>query len=96
MTERISPQDDQPAPLPTAAEIRTLKNFRYVVGAVNDDALRVWEEIWEQFRDGATPTGTLAPQSQGFTPACGWPEFLEKLWLMKHYLDYIHRFCREP
>jgi hypothetical protein len=31
---------------------------------------------------------------EGFKPACGWPEFLEKLWLLKHYLDYIHRFCR--
>jgi hypothetical protein len=39
--------------------------------------------------------GAVTPaMAEGFKPACGWPEFLEKLWLLKHYLDYIHRFCK--
>jgi hypothetical protein len=73
---------------------RALKNFRYVVGAVDDDALKVWSDLWEQFRNGVTPAGMVLPEmQQGFKPACGWSEFLEKFWLMKHYLDYIHRLC---
>jgi hypothetical protein len=24
-------------------------------------------------------------------PECGWPEFLEKMWLLRHYLDYAKR-----
>lgn len=71
-----------------------LKNFRYVVASVNDDAQKVWEELWNELREGVTPGGIVLPtMSEGFTPSCGWPEFLEKMWLLKHYLDYIHRFC---
>ncbi len=75
---------------------RELRNFRYVVGAVNDDALKVWADIWDQFKSGVTPAGVVLPQIQeGFKPSCGWGEFLEKVWLLKHYLDYVQRFCRE-
>lgn len=71
-----------------------LKNFRYVVNSVNDDALKVWTELWNELREGVTPGGVVLPaMSKGFTPSCGWPEFLEKTWLLKHYLDYIRRFC---
>ncbi len=71
-----------------------LKNFRYVVSSVNDDALKVWTELWNELSEGVTPGGFVTPaMSKGFVPSCGWPEFLEKAWLLKHYLDYIHRFC---
>lgn len=93
------PQDDRLHGMSqaTGAENRALKNVRYVIGSVNEDALKVWAELWEQLHDGVTPDGMVLPQmQQGFTPACGWPEFLEKFWLLKHYLDYVHRFCREP
>lgn len=92
------PQDDRLQGLTqaTGAENRALKNFRYVVGSVNEDALRVWAELWEQLNNGVTPNGMVLPEMEkGFTPACGWPEFLEKFWLLKHYLDYVHRFCKE-
>ena len=73
---------------------RALKNFRYVVATVNDDALRVWSDLWGEFQEVVTPGGMVLPKAkEGFTPSCGWPEFLEKLWLLKHYLDCIHRFC---
>jgi len=71
-----------------------LKNFRYIVASVNDDALRVWADLWNELREGVTPGGVVLPEmSKGFTPSCGWAEFLEKWWALKHYLDYIHRFC---
>ena len=71
-----------------------LKNFRYIVAAVNDDASKVWAELWSELRQGVTPGGMVLPtMSEGFTPSCGWAEFLEKFALLKHYLDYIHRFC---
>ncbi len=92
------PQEDRLQGLSQSSggDNRALKNFRYVVGAVNNDALRVWAELWEQLQGGVTPDGMVLPEMQkGFAPACGWPEFLEKVWLLKHYLDYIHHFCRE-
>ncbi len=71
-----------------------MKNFRYVVASVNGDAQKVWAEMWNELRGGVTSSGMVLPEmSQGFTPPCGWSEFLEKMWLLKHYLDYIQRFC---
>jgi len=76
---------------------RVLKDFRYVVGSVNDSALNVWAELWKELQGSVTPGGLVAPEmEEGFKPSCGWPEFLEKFWLLKHYLDYTRRFCREP
>jgi len=71
-----------------------LKNFRYVVANVNGEAQKVWADLWDELRKGVTPGGIVLPEmSKGFTPSCGWPEFLERMHLLKHYLDYIHRFC---
>ena len=76
---------------------RALKNFRYIVASVDEDALKAWADLWVQLKDGVTPAGMVLPEmQQGFKPACGWGEFLEKFWLLKHYLDYIHRFCTAP
>lgn len=75
---------------------RVLKNFRYVAASVNRDALRTWAELWKELEQGVAPSGMLLPEAKsGFTPSCGWPEFLEKFWLLKHYLDYTHRLCQE-
>ena len=74
---------------------RALKNFRYILATVNDDALRAWSDLWDQFKSGVTPAGAILPEmEQGFKPACGWTEFLETFWLLKHYLDYTHHFCQ--
>jgi len=89
---RISKALDTVSPAPD----RALRNFRYVVSSVNESALAAWADLWNELQGGVTPNGTVTPgMAQGFKPACGWPEFLEKLWLLKHYLDYIHRFCKE-
>jgi len=75
---------------------RALKDFRYVVASVNDNALKVWAELWKELEAGVTDAGLVSPEMRkGFTPSCGWPEFLEKVWLLKHYLDYTNHFCRE-
>jgi hypothetical protein len=75
---------------------RVLKMVRYVVASVNDDALQAWSDLWEQLRPGVTESGAVLPELQrGFTPAAGWPQFLEKFWLLKHYLDYVERFCKQ-
>jgi hypothetical protein len=74
---------------------RALKNFRYVVASVNESALAVWADLWRELQEGVTPGGMVTPQrDEGFKPSCGWAEFLEKFWLLKHYLDYIHRYCQ--
>ncbi len=74
---------------------RALRDFRYLVGSINDEAERVWGELWEQLKGGVTPAGVVLPEMrEGFKPECGWAEFLEKFWLLKHYLDSVQRFCK--
>lgn len=73
---------------------RALKNFRYVLGSVNEEALKTWADLWMQLQPATGDAGLGESPKEGLRPACGWPEFLEKLWLLKHYLDYTHRLCR--
>jgi hypothetical protein len=78
-----------------ASAQRKLKSFRYVVGSVNQNALKVWTELWQELQQGVAPNGVVLPAAErAFKPSCGWPEFLEKLWLLKHYLDYVHNFVK--
>ena len=66
-----------------------------VAASVVKDANVVWAEMWAQFKPHITPGGVISDHiAKGFTPQCGWPEFLEKYWLLKHYLDSIDRICR--
>jgi hypothetical protein len=69
------------------------KHFRNVIGAVLEDAQDTWGELWDEFQGEATDgVMVLAKVEEGFKPQCGWPEFLEKMWLLKHYLDHAKRF----
>jgi hypothetical protein len=71
-----------------------LEHLLKVAGSVTKDAQDTWTQIWEEFRKITTPGGMILPEAKdGFVPSRGWPEFLEKLWLLKHYLDYVQRVC---
>ena len=71
-----------------------MEHLLKVAGSVSQDANQVWAEIWTEFRRLVTGNGTVVPEAkQGFVPECGWPDFLEKFWLLKHYLDSIQRIC---
>ncbi len=71
-----------------------LRHFRNISSSVLQDAQDTWGEIWDQFQGSVTHGVMVTPEAeQGFIPECGWPEFLEKMWALKHYLDYAKRFC---
>jgi hypothetical protein len=71
-----------------------LEHLLKVSSSVAQDANQVWAEIWAELRRITTGNGMISPEAKdGFVPACGWPEFLEKFWLLKHYLDSIQRIC---
>jgi len=71
-----------------------LDHLLKVAGSVSQDANQVWAEMWGEFRRIVTANGMVIPEAAAhFAPACGWPEFLEKFWLLKHYLDSIQRIC---
>ena len=86
-----------PADLPTVLPFTPLVELDHllkVAGSVSQDANQIWAEMWGEFRRIVTGSGMIVPEAAGnFVPACGWPEFLEKFWLLKHYLDSIQRIC---
>jgi hypothetical protein len=69
-----------------------LEIFRGVAKSVLADALEVMREI----KKATWPEGDtrlLGPDNTRDLPRGGWAEFLEKIHLLEHYLDYAKRFC---
>ena len=70
-----------------------LRHFRNVSSSILQDALDTWGDIWDELQGSVTHGFMVTPEAEkGFQPECGWPEFLEKMWLLKHYLDYAKRY----
>ncbi len=85
--------DEQTTVLPFTP-LYQLEHLLKVSESVAQDANKVWAEMWSELKQITTGGGMIGPEArQGFVPACGWPEFLEKFWLLKHYLDSIQRIC---
>jgi hypothetical protein len=82
----------EPHKIPSPEE--DLKLFQGVIDSLLRDAQDTWAEIWHELM-GTVTNGTiiLAEARYGAKPKCGWAEFLEKLWLLKHYLDYTRKFA---
>ena len=79
---------------PFTTPLGQLEHLLKVAGGVTQDANKAWAGIWGELKRCSTPGGMILPEAQdGFVPACGWPEFLEKFWELKHYLDSIQRIC---
>lgn len=69
------------------------RHFRNVIGSLLQDAQDTWGELWKEFQgDLVEGYGILSSDKKGFTPPGGWPEFLEKMWILKHHLDHAKRF----
>ena len=72
-----------------------IRHFRGVAGGVLIDAEKVWEEICRACQDPRTCEeileGVGGPTERA--PSCGWPEFMEKLQLLGHYIHYTRRLC---
>jgi hypothetical protein len=78
------------------AVVSEAEHLLKVAASVTKDANDVWAEMWAEFKPHVTPGGVICQtMEKGFVPACGWAEFMEKYWLLKHYLDSIDRICRQ-
>jgi hypothetical protein len=72
-----------------------LMHFRNVTNNVVQDALNVWSEIWGELEGDVACGPAVAPEDdKGFTPSCGWPAFLEKMWVLRQNLAFLSRFSR--
>ena len=83
--------------LPAAERLsreKELRHFSSVSSSLLRGALDRWAELWGELQGQITCGVMVLPEAQrGFKPRCGWPEFLEKMWALKHYLDYAKRYC---
>ncbi|HEX2970832.1 MAG TPA: hypothetical protein VHP11_00775 [Tepidisphaeraceae bacterium] len=81
--------------LATPTPLSQSEHLLKVAASVAQDASKVWAEMWSEFKPHVTHGGVIhADMQKGFVPSCGWSEYLEKFWLLKHYLDSIDRICK--
>jgi len=75
---------------------KELRHFKNITSSLMKDALNLWAELWEEFEDRVISGVAVLPEAErGFKPRCGWPEFLERMWLLKHYLDFVKSFSEQ-
>ncbi|MDD3581915.1 MAG: hypothetical protein PHW74_12950 [Desulfobacca sp.] len=88
---RVVRRDQPPEPRRILAPEERIKLLQTVTAGLLKDAQLTWAEIWQELM-GTVTNGTVVLPQAGKGPKCGWAEFLEKLWLLKHYLDYTKGF----
>lgn len=71
-----------------------LRNFKHVTNGLVQDAINVWDELWAEL-DGTDESGALVKLESGFEPSCGWTEYLQKMWTLRHYLNFAKRYSRQ-
>lgn len=88
---RIVRRDDEPETSKVLSPEERLRLRQKVTADLLKDAQGTWADIWNELM-GTVTNGTMILPEADQGPKCGWAEFLEKLWLLKHYLDYTKRF----
>lgn len=72
-----------------------LQDFKNVTNKLIQDALNVWADLWAELEDRVEPDDTDQVAKGTFEPSCGWNEYLEKMWVLKHYLDFTKRLSQQ-
>lgn len=88
---RIIRKDEQPETSKVLSSEERLRLRQKVAASLLKDAQGTWAEIWHELM-GTVTNGTMILPDAAQGPKCGWGEFMEKLWLLKHYLDYTKKF----
>jgi hypothetical protein len=85
--EQIDSQQSSDAP--------ELQDFKNVTNNLVQDALTVWADLWAELEGQVDPDGQTSNKDNPFEPTCGWNEYLEKMWVLKHYLDFVKRLSQQ-
>jgi hypothetical protein len=87
INEQIDAQQPSDAP--------ELQDFKNVTNNLVQDALTVWADLWAELEGQVDPNGKTSKKDNTFEPTCGWNEYLEKMWVLKHYLDFVKRLSQQ-
>jgi hypothetical protein len=73
-----------------------LRDFKNVIHNLMHDALTVWADAWAEL-DGRLPSGGKNPveSNERLEPSCGWSEYFEKMWVLRHYLDFTKKLSQQ-
>ena len=86
---------DSPTVLLEREPVNKTEHLFKVAASVNRDAAEVWGQLWDEIKPHVTASGAALPSlKKGFVPSCGWQEYIERMWLLKHYLDSVDRICQ--
>ncbi len=84
-----------------------LQDYKNVNNSLMQDALNVWADLWAELdssrRRPLEPDGHIGESGNmtklqiedGFEPSCGWSQFLEKMWVLRYYLDFAKRLSQQ-
>lgn len=78
-----------------SSSMTELQDFKNVTNNLVQDALTVWADLWAELEGFVEPDGATGRAKSEFEPSCGWTEFLEKMWVLKHYLDFVKRLSQQ-
>ena len=72
-----------------------LVDFKNVTNNLVQDALTVWADLWAELDNQVELDDTDNSNKNRFEPSCGWNKYLEKMWALKHYLDFVKRLSQQ-
>ncbi|MEJ2705488.1 MAG: hypothetical protein P8Z79_23855 [Sedimentisphaerales bacterium] len=79
----------------STSHLSELQDFKNVTNNLVQDALNVWADLWAELEGRVEPDGAAGGANSKVEPSCGWTEFLEKMWVLKHYLDFVRRLSQQ-
>ncbi|MBN2374776.1 MAG: hypothetical protein JXD22_00125 [Sedimentisphaerales bacterium] len=73
-----------------------LQEFKKITNQVMQDALVVWAQLWGELESRVPSEGKeLSRANEKGEPSCEWSDFIEKMWLLRHYLDFTKRLSQQ-
>jgi hypothetical protein len=79
---------------PRQLSLTEFQDFKHVTNGLVQDAINVWDELWAELDDTGEP-GALIKLESGFEPSCGWTEYLQKMWTLRHTLNFAKKYSRQ-
>lgn len=90
-----SNEGDEQAVSRRSSPAAELADFKNVTNSLVQDALNVWADLWAELEGRVEPDSTGHRNPNKIEPSCGWTEYLEKMWVLKHYLDFVKRLSQQ-
>jgi hypothetical protein len=83
------------APSEVFSEI-DLQKFKNITNQIMQDALHVWAQLWGELesRVPSEDRKSSCVAEKGMSSS-EWTEFIEKMWLLRHYLDFTKRLSQQ-